>query len=178
MDYIKEYASPLGKITLASDGEAITGLWFSGQKHFGATLPDAYEEKELPVLIQAAKWLDIYFGGNAPDFTPPVRLRGTPFQTAVWEQLTRIPYGKTATYGELAKALERRLGRKTAARAVGGAVARNPVSLIVPCHRVIGADGSLTGYAGGVDRKRVLLETERKSEQFGMRNSECGMITE
>ncbi len=170
MDYIKEYASPLGKITLSSDGDAVTGLWFNGQKHFGSTLPNAHEEKELPVFAQAAKWLDMYFSGSEPDFTPPVRLRGTPFQTAVWEQLTRIPYGKTATYGELAKALERRLGRKTAARAVGGAVARNPVSLIVPCHRVIGADGSLTGYAGGVDRKRVLLETERKSEQFGMRN--------
>ncbi len=157
MDYTHRYVSPMGGITLASDGEALTGLWFDGQKHFGSTLTEALAEKPLPVFDRADQWLDAYFGGREPDFTPPLRLRGTSFQQAVWRRLLAVPYGRTVTYGEIASFLGLPPG---SARAVGGAVGRNPISLIVPCHRVIGADGSLTGYAGGIERKIRLLELE------------------
>ena len=155
MDYTGHYDSPLGGITLGSDGEALTGLWFDGQSHFASTLEEEHVEKPLPVFDEAARWLDLYFGGGRPDFTPKLSLRGTEFQRAVWDILLTLPYGETVTYGDIAE----RLG-DTSARAVGGAVARNPISLIVPCHRVMGAGGRLTGYAGGVDRKRKLLELE------------------
>ena len=157
MEYTHAYASPLGAITLASDGEALTGLWFEGQKYYAATLEKTHAEKALPVFTQAERWLDLYFAGERPDFMPPLRLKGTAFRRAVWELLLAVPYGQTVSYGELA----RRLGLpKASARAVGGALGHNPVSLIVPCHRVVGADGSLSGYAGGVDRKRRLLTLE------------------
>ncbi len=157
MDYTHRYASPLGGITLASDGEALVGLWFEGQKHFGDTIGPFCTEKTLPVFRLADRWLDEYFSGLEPGFAPPLTLRGTAFQKAVWEQLKLIPYGQTAAYGELAS----RLGLpRGAARAVGGAVARNPVSLIVPCHRVVGANGSLTGFAGGTEKKAYLLALE------------------
>ncbi len=155
MDHLHRYASPLGEMTLASDGEALTGLWFEGQKHFGAGLNGERKEKPLPVFDQADRWLDVYFSGREPDFTPPLRLRGTAFQKAVWEYLLTIPYGRTVTYGEIAASLA------SSARAVGGAVGCNPISVIVPCHRVLGAGGSLTGYAGGVERKKRLLELEK-----------------
>ncbi len=155
MDCLCRVPSPLGGLTLSSDGEALTGLWFDGQAHFGAGLSDDYEEKPLPVFDEALRWLSVYFSGREPDFTPPLRLRGTAFQRAVWQELLTVPYGRTMSYGELA----RRLGTASA-RAVGGAVGRNPVSLIVPCHRVLGADGRLTGYAGGLERKRYLLRLE------------------
>ena len=155
MDYVQHFASPLGGITLASDGQALTGLWFDGQAHFGATLTGAAQTRDLPVFAEAARWLALYFSGVQPDFTPPLRLRGTPFQRAVWEALRAIPYGQTLSYGALAA----RLG--SSARAVGGAVGRNPIALIVPCHRVVGADGSLTGYAGGLERKEWLLALEQ-----------------
>ncbi len=154
MVYIQRYASPLGGITLASDGEALTGLWFDGQKHFARGLEENREVKDLPVFREAGRWLDAYFAGKVPDFTPPLALRGTPFQEKVWAALLAIPHGQTATYGELAERLA------SSARAVGGALGRNPVSLIVPCHRVLGAGGRLTGYAGGIDRKRALLALE------------------
>ena len=158
MDYTYHYDSPLGGITLGSEGEALTGLWFDGQAHFAETLRPEHTEKALPLFAEAARWLDLYFSGKDPGFTPTLCLRGTPFRRAVWEALMRIPYGRTATYGEIAA----RLGLpRTAARAVGGAAGHNPVSLIVPCHRVVGADGRLTGYAGGTDRKYRLLEAER-----------------
>ena len=161
MDYIHRCASPLGGITLASDGEALTGLWFDGQKHFAETLSRECEEKALPVFAAAERWLDMYFGGRAPDFTPPLRLRGTDFRRLVWELLLAIPYGQTVSYGEIAAEAARRTGApRMSARAVGGAVGHNPIALIVPCHRVVGADGSLTGYAGGVDRKARLLALE------------------
>ena len=160
MDYTYRRASPLGPILLASDGEALTGLWFEGQKHFGSTLGAEHEERALPVFDETARWLDLYFAGRRPDFTPPLRLRGTAFQREVWELLPAVPYGETVTYGQLAAILARRRGTPVPARAVGSAVGRNPVSLIVPCHRVLGADGSLTGYAGGLDRKRSLLDLE------------------
>ena len=158
MDYTHAYLSPLGGITLASDGEALIGLWFEGQKHFGAGVTGETVEKSLPVFDQADRWLDVYFSGREPDFTPPLRPRGTAFQETVWRRLLDIPYGCTASYGEIAAALSLPPG---AARAVGGAVGRNPISLIIPCHRVVGADGSLTGYAGGMERKKRLLSLEK-----------------
>lgn len=161
MDYISKYESPLGTMTLASNGHALTGLWFNGQKHFGASLSAEHEAKELPVFEQTKHWLEQFFKGTEPVSVPPIELRGTVFQKEVWELLLHIPYGRTVTYGMLAKTLAARRGlRIMSARAVGTAVGRNPVSLIVPCHRVIGADGSLTGYAGGTDRKGALLRLE------------------
>lgn len=156
-DAVFHAQTPLGAVTLASDGERLTGLWFDGQRHFGSTLSPDAQERELPIFAQTGQWLRLYFQGRDPAFTPPLRLCGTPFQIRVWTALQSIPYGTTLSYGALAQ----RLGLpKTAARAVGSAVGRNPVSLIVPCHRVLGADGSLTGYAGGTERKQSLLTLE------------------
>ena len=150
-----KYESPLGQITMAGEGEALVGLWLEGQKHFASTLgPDAVEGW-LPVFGETCRWLDIYFSGAQPDFTPRLDLRGTPFRRTVWEQLLTIPYGVTISYGELARRIA------ASPRAVGGAVGHNPVSLVVPCHRVIGADGHLTGYAGGLDLKARLLQLEK-----------------
>lgn len=159
--FIRHYNSPLGGILLAADGQGLTGLWFEGQKYFARTLPAGCEERETPALVDAARWLDVYFSGHEPDFTPPLYPAGTPFQRAVWELLGQIPYGKATTYGALAQTLAARGGRASmSAQAVGGAVGHNPVSIIVPCHRVVGADGSLTGYAGGIERKIALLRLE------------------
>ena len=158
MDYITHYNSPLGGITLASDGKALSGLWFDGQKYFGSTLGTQTEEcVNLPIFDKTCRWLDIYFSGRNPDSTPSLSLHGTVFQRRVWEALLTIPYGQTVTYGELARRI-----RCRSAQAVGGAVGRNPISIIVPCHRVVGASGALTGYAAGLDRKRALLELEQK----------------
>ena len=154
MDYINHYDSPIGGITLASDGTALTGLWFDDQKYFGDTLTEEYEETNLPVFAKATEWLDIYFSGKDPGFTPPLHLRGTAFRRKVWKALMDIPFGQKSTYGELARKLN------SSPRAVGGALAHNPVSIIVPCHRVMGTGGKLTGYAGGVERKTKLLEIE------------------
>ena len=161
MDFIRHFSSPLGPITLASDGTALTGLWFDGQRYFGAGLSPDRTEGDLPVLDMAADWLRVYFGGGIPDFTPPLRLTGTPLRQAVWDALLAVPYGETVSYGELAETLSRKLSRNISARPVGGAVGHNPVSLIVPCHRVVGARGGVTGYAGGIMRKIRLLELER-----------------
>ena len=141
---------------MACEGAALVGLWFEGQAHFAQGLrPETLSRlPQAPVLEETRRWLDIYFIGRIPDFTPPLRLRGTPFRKAVWRILLEIPYGHTVTYGAIA-------ARLAGPRAVGGAVGSNPVSLIVPCHRVVGADGSLTGYAAGLDRKRALLRLER-----------------
>ncbi len=153
--------TPLGTITLSAQGEALTGLWFDGQAHFGTTIPDeGARERPLPIFEEAERWLTLYFSGRDPGFTPPVEFIGTPWQKAVWEILLSIPYGQTMSYGAIAAMLTRRQGRRADPRAVGGAVSRNPISLIVPCHRVVGADGSLTGYAGGLERKRALLTLE------------------
>ena len=159
MDCILHYDSPLGGITLASDGEALTGLDFDGRN---ADTPAAGRDgKNLPVFDQARRWLDIYFGGKAPDFTPRLATRGTDFREAVWQILLAIPFGRTMTYGAIAEIMARRRGLpRMSAQAVGGAVGRNPISLIIPCHRVIGAGGNLTGYGGGIDRKIRLLELE------------------
>jgi len=155
------YRSPLGGITLASDGENLTGLWFDGQKYFAAGLPPVREVRDLPVFAQTRAWLDAYFCGETPASMPPLALSGTPFRRAVWDLLRQIPYGQVTTYRDLAAALARQQGLTAmAAQAVGAAVGRNPVSLLVPCHRVVGSNGSLTGYAGGLDKKLWLLRRE------------------
>ena len=218
MNYTAHYDSPIGGITLASDGVALTGLWFEGQKHYAAKLDPQHREcDDMSVFAETKRWLDSYFSGQVPDFTPKLAMRATPFRQAIWEILLTIPYGKTVTYGEIARrfvetfhetslqssslhnvslhgatsqdislqgaplqvtssqdALSQgsllqgmsiqgaMLAKKNmSAQAVGGAVGHNPISLIIPCHRVIGANGSLTGYAGGVERKKYLLELER-----------------
>ena len=158
MEYIRKYASPLGEITLAATEEGLTGLWFAGQKQFPAQ-PRQEMTGTVPALDSAVRWLNIYFSGGTPDFTPPLACPGTAFQSAVWKLLLEIPYGETVTYGALAA----RMGKKMSAQAVGGAVGRNPISLIIPCHRVVGANGSLTGYAGGLDKKEWLLTWEGKN---------------
>ena len=155
MHYTQTISSPLGNILLSADEVGLTGLWFDGGRYYAETLPEEHVERETPILMDTKRWLDIYFTGREPDFTPPLHPTGSPFRQAVWQLLLEIPYGQTTTYGAL-------LGDGASARAVGGAVGRNPISIIVPCHRVIGADGSLTGYAGGVDRKIRLLALERQ----------------
>ncbi|MCI8513738.1 MAG: methylated-DNA--[protein]-cysteine S-methyltransferase [Lachnospiraceae bacterium] len=162
MTCIYHYDSPLGGITISGDGGEITGLWFDGQKYFGDTLPEDYEEKALPVFDEAKRWLDIYFGGKAPDFMPPLRMEASPFRKAVWEVLLTIPFGQTMTYGRIADRIAEQKGIATmSAQAVGGAVAHNPISLMIPCHRVVGTNGSLTGYAGGIEKKVSLLTMEK-----------------
>lgn len=153
----------MGVILLVSDGEALTGLYFEGQKHYPSEL-EAEEKDDASVFEKAKAWLEKYFAGEKPESGIPIHLDGTAFQQSVWELLKAIPYGGTVSYGELAARLEEQTGKLCSARAVGGAVGRNPVSIIVPCHRVVGADGSLTGYAGGTERKKRLLEIERGSK--------------
>ena len=161
MVYTTQYASPLGAITLACDDAAIIGLWFNGQRYFGNILPKQLVEKEQPLLQDTKRWLDIYFSGRAPDFLPPLRYDSTPFRKAVCEIMLTIPYGKTMTYGEIAAAIAKQQGlSKMSAQAVGGAVGHNPISIMIPCHRVVGSNGSLTGYAGGISTKIKLLELE------------------
>lgn len=162
MEYTHHYHSPLGGITLASDGESLTGLWFDGQKYFLDTLCKEHEERELPVFEQTAQWLDLYFSGTAPSFTPPLNPKVTAFRKAVSEIMLSIPYGQTMTYGEIASRLAKQRGlSQMSAQAVGGAVGHNPISILIPCHRVVGANGSLTGYAGGIERKVQLLTLEK-----------------
>lgn len=161
MIYTGTYESPLGRITLSASETALTGLWFDGQKYFGSTLPAQYEERPLPVLEEAKRWLDIYFQGKEPDFMPPLELGAASFRRDVWEILRSVPYGQTITYGGIAARIARQRGLPSmSAQAVGGAVGHNPISLLIPCHRVVGSNGSLTGYAGGIGRKMKLLELE------------------
>ena len=161
MEYTAHYESPLGGITLASDGKALIGLWFDGQKYYADALDAEHEEADIPVLEQTKKWLDIYFSGKAPDFTPPLLMKTTEFRKSVWEIMLTIPYGKTMTYGEIAEIIAKQKGlNRMSAQAVGGAVGHNSISLIIPCHRVVGTDGSLTGYAGGIAKKTKLLQME------------------
>ena len=144
MVYTKHYISPLGGILLSADEIGLTGLWFDGEKY-----------------SEAVRWLDIYFDGREPDFTPPLHTIGSEFRQEVWRILLEIPYGATTTYGDIAKKIAEKNGlRKMSAQAVGGAVGHNEISIIIPCHRVVGTNGSLTGYAGGIDKKTRLLEIE------------------
>ena len=161
--YTLHYDSPLGGILLAADEVGLTGLWFEGEKYFANLLGPEQQERETPVLQMAKRWLDVYFGGQEPDFTPPLHPAGSAFQQEVWALLRRIPCGQTTTYGALARQLaaERGLSRMSA-QAVGGAVGHNVISIIIPCHRVVGTNGSLTGYAGGIDKKAALLRLEMK----------------
>lgn len=155
MLFLTHYASPLGPILLAADETGLTGLWFEGQKYFPSFLGVDYQEKETPILTETVRWLDVYFSRKDPGFLPPLHPQGSPFRQTVWDILLTIPRGQTMTYGEIA----RRLGVHSA-QAVGGAVGHNPISILIPCHRVVGSDGSLTGYAGGFDRKTRLLQLE------------------
>ena len=171
----QHYDSPLGGILLAADEIGLRGLWFDGQKYFARglpgervegdalarSLPAEHIEQNTPALTEAKRWLDIYFAGKEPDFLPPLHPVGSPFRQSVWEILLRIPYGKTVTYGEIARRLAEKSGRaRVSAQAVGGAVGHNEISILIPCHRVVGTGGSLTGYAGGIDKKVRLLELE------------------
>ena len=161
MDYLWQYASPLGGMTMVSDGQALVALRFDSLRPVGGHSDARRGLQRLPVFDETCRWLDVYFSGGVPDFMPALSLRGTPFQEAVWEILRSIPYGQTMTYGEIAARIAAQLGRqRMSAQAVGGAVGRNPIAIVVPCHRVIGADGSLTGYAAGLDRKQRLLQLE------------------
>ena len=162
MEYTHHYDSHFVVITLACDWVALTGLWFDGQKYFGASLSRDHEQRELSVFEQADRWLDLYFSGREPDFTPALSMKTTPFRKAVWEILLTIPYGRTMTYGEIARRIAEEKGlSRMSAQAVGGAVGHNAISLIIPCHRVVGTNGSLTGYAAGIAVKEKLLRLEK-----------------
>lgn len=162
MTFLTHYDSPLGGVLLAADEIGLTGLWFEGQKYFADNLPAERAERETETLALAKRWLDIYFAGKEPDFMPPLHPVGSPFRRAVWELLLEIPYGQTTTYGELSRRLAAKMGiAHMSAQAVGGAVGHNGISIIIPCHRVVGTGGSLTGYAGGIDKKVKLLQLER-----------------
>lgn len=176
MTCTQHYNSPLGEMLLAADDAGLTGLWFVGQKYFtdglgeklaGTASSSATQEtpnatsQTTAILAKAVRWLDTYFAGKEPNFTPPLNPSGTPFQQEVWQLLLDIPYGQTTTYGELARQLaEQRNISRMSAQAVGSAVGHNHISLIIPCHRVLGTDGSLTGYAGGIEKKKALLKLE------------------
>jgi methylated-DNA-[protein]-cysteine S-methyltransferase len=164
------YASPLGKVLLARTERGLAGAWFENQKHHPAPF-DAPEREDDPLLRRAAKQLEAYFDGAETAFDVPLDLQGTPFQRAVWSELLKLGRGTTCSYGDIAG----RLGKPTAGRAVGAAVGRNPVSVIVPCHRVVGSDGSLTGYAGGLDRKTALLHAEARGDGKGGRSAQLEM---
>lgn len=161
MDCIHRYDSPLGGITLASDGGALTGLRFDGGRYSASAPARPCGEADLPIFGEACRWLDLYFSGKAPDFSPKLAPRGTAFSRIVWDILLTVPYGETVTYGEIAgRVAEAARVPRMSAQAVGGAVSRNPIALIIPCHRVVGAGGRLTGYAGGTERKALLLDLE------------------
>ena len=162
MLYTGYYRSPLGRLLLAADEIGLTGLWFEGQRHFAQGLAPVHTDEETPILAQTRRWLDLYFSGSVPDFTPPLHPAGSEFRKEVWELLLQIPYGQTTTYGALAKRMAEKHGLSgMSAQAIGGAVGHNEISVIIPCHRVVGTNGSLTGYAGGIDKKVRLLTLER-----------------
>ena len=162
MEYTYHYHSPLGGITLAGDGEALTGLWFDDQKHVPVMEGQSCEAGELSAIEETTQWLDLYFSGRDPGFTPKIKMRTTAFRETVWNILLTVPYGKTVTYGEIAERVAKQMKiPQMSAQAVGGAVGHNAIALIIPCHRVIGANGSLTGYSGGIGRKALLLKMEK-----------------
>ena len=158
MQYIHYYESPIGRILLTADEQGLTGLLLQGESW---TLAQNYSGTTTPAIAESVRWLDMYFSGNIPDFMPPLHLTGSPFQMEVWELLLKIPYGEITTYGNLAKQIAQQRGiSRMSAQAVGGAVGSNPISIIVPCHRVVGTNGNLTGYASGLDNKIALLKQE------------------
>lgn len=163
MYYSTTYDSPVGTLTLASNGTEIVGLWLTGQKYHGGSIPEEMTPNdELAVFDAARLWLDRYFAQKNPDISEvPLAPLGSEFRQAVWGMLREIPYGEVVTYGDIARIMAERRGKdRMSSQAVGGAVGHNPVSIIIPCHRVVGSDGSLTGYAGGVNKKKWLLELE------------------
>lgn len=161
MVYTCKYKSLIGDILLAADEIGLTGLWFEGQKYFANTLPKDHIQQETEILTEAKKWLDVYFSGEEPNFTPLLHPNGSTFRKAVWQILMEIPYGQTITYGEIARRIAvMKNTSHMSAQAVGGAVGHNEISIIIPCHRVVGTNGSLTGYAGGIDKKISLLKLE------------------
>lgn len=162
MVYTSIYKSILGNITLAADEIGITGLWFEGQKYFAHSLPSKVISGDNASISKAKKWLDIYFAGQQPGFMPPLHMMGTPFRQKVWQILLQIPYGETITYGEIARILAKKQGDcPMSAQAVGNAVGHNEISIVIPCHRVVGAKGNLVGYAGGIEKKIALLQLEQ-----------------
>lgn len=159
--YKSFYFSPLGKIVLLEENNYLTNLYFEGQKKFEPEIKDI-KEKDLKIFKETKKWLDCYFRGKNPDYTPELLLKGTEFQLEVWEILKNIQYGKITTYKEIAQTIAKKRGiKKMSAQAIGGAISKNPVAIIIPCHRVIAQNGSLTGYAGGIKRKEELLKIEK-----------------
>lgn len=166
MQYITHYQSPIGGMLIAADKTGLTGLWFDREKYYADHLDTEHEERDTPILEQTKEWLTIYFSGREPHFLPPIHMTGTPFQISVWKILQKIPYGETVTYGKIAKeiAVQKGLSRMSA-QAVGGAVGHNEISIIIPCHRVIGTNGNLTGYAAGIDKKVKLLTLEKVDMQ-------------
>lgn len=162
MYYKSTYPSPVGMITLACDENSLVGLWIGGQKYHGETIFDMTDNNDLPILDTTKRWLDRYFSGKKPEISElqlsPV---GSEFRQRVWDILCEIPYGEVITYGDIAKKMAAKMNKGSmSSQAVGGAVGHNPISIIIPCHRVVGSDGSLTGYAGGIDTKVKLLELE------------------
>lgn len=161
MTYTQRCNSPLGGILLAADEIGLTGLWFDGEKYFADGLPKEHTEKNTFILSETKRWLDIYFNGTEPNFFPPLHPIGSPFRQDIWNILLQIPYGHTVTYGDIARQVAKQRGiKQMSAQAVGGAVGHNEISIIIPCHRVVGTGGSLTGYAGGIEKKIALLKTE------------------
>ena len=161
MEYIQKIKSPIGILTVSSDSKNISGLWIEGQKYFVKTLGKDVLKQNLPIFENVRNWLDIYFSGKEPNFIPPFMLKGSPFQESIWADLCKIPYGQTTTYGELAKQFElKNKGKHMSARAIGSAVGHNPISILIPCHRVMGKNGNPTGYAGGIATKIKLLQLE------------------
>lgn len=167
MHYLHSYQSPLGPLTMASDGNALIGLWFEGQRYYAQHLQPHAQEAELPIFDQTSRWLDTYFRGERPAFTPPLKVTGSVFRRITCQALLEIPYGQTATYAQVALRVAALLGRPhMSAQATGGAIGHNPISIIIPCHRVIGSNGSLTGYAGGLHRKEALLRLEQQQQKI------------
>ncbi len=164
MEYTYHYESPLGKMIMSAEDNALTGLWFGQERENERTFTGAsgnVQEEKLPVFVQTCRWLNLYFAGEIPDFLPKLQLKGTEFRQRVWEILLTIPYGETMTYGEIADMIARERGReRMSAQAVGGAVGHNPIPILVPCHRVLGAGRRLTGYTGGIEKKIRLLQIE------------------
>ncbi len=157
MYFSTDYTSPIGKLLIVSDGEAICGVWFYGQKHFLSPINDEIvQNDDLAIFSDVKKWFDDYFMGLNPEITFKLSPSGSDFRMKVWKILSEIPYGETLTYGEIAS----RISPTMSAQAVGGAVGHNPIAIIIPCHRVLGSNGKLTGYAGGIERKIELLKIE------------------
>lgn len=161
MKYTSHYTSPFGDILLAADDEGLTGLWFEGHRYYGDHLDPSHQDLETPAIQEAKNWLDTYFSGQNPKTTPPLHIIGSDFQKEICDIMLQIPFGQVRTYGDIAQEIAKKRGiKQMSSRAVGGAVGHNPVSIIVPCHRVVGANGNLTGYGGGIDRKIKLLTLE------------------